>query len=70
MHCNINEQGNKIECPCQVCLVKGICYNACLSYYKYLSGYYRFLGKEGNLCYTTEQNRWFKKRKSEWKLMK
>jgi len=25
----INEQGNKIECPCQTCLIKGICKDPC-----------------------------------------
>jgi len=64
----IDKQG-VCECPCQTCLVKGICGQPCYYYYIYLSGYYRLLGKEGKLCYTTEQNRWFKKRKSEWNLV-
>jgi len=25
----INNQGNKIECPCQICLIKGICVSSC-----------------------------------------
>jgi len=25
----INEQGNKTECPCQTCLIKGICNKLC-----------------------------------------
>jgi len=25
----INQQGNKIECPCITCLIKGICIDPC-----------------------------------------
>jgi len=33
----IDEQGNKIECPCQTCLIKGICIKECDELHVYFS---------------------------------
>jgi len=33
-HC-INGLGNKEECPCQICLIKGICEKVCTAFLNY-----------------------------------
>jgi len=30
-----DKQGNKIECPCKVCLIKGICSKSCDDFKQY-----------------------------------
>jgi len=31
----IDKQGNKIKCPCKVCLIKGICSKSCVEFQAY-----------------------------------
>jgi len=35
-----NEQGNKLECPCSTCLVKGICEKPCDEFNLYIDNTY------------------------------
>jgi len=36
----INNQGDKLECPCSTCLIKGICIKACNEFNTYIDNTY------------------------------
>jgi len=42
---HIDEQGNRIECPCSICLVKGVCIKSCKEIQLYYLSYRKIKGK-------------------------
>jgi len=47
-HCNlkayyIDDQDNKVECPCQICLIKGICRDLCNNFIVYRKNLMEYL---------------------------
>jgi len=45
MHYAYIEKEHTYECPCQVCLIKGICGQYCGPYLTYTGGYFEYLKK-------------------------
>ena len=45
MHYAYIEKEHTYECPCQVCLIKGICGQYCNPYLEYTGGYFEYLKK-------------------------
>ena len=41
--CDLSSSLKERKCPCQICLVKGICMNYCKEFNQYANDYYNFI---------------------------
>jgi len=66
-----NEQGNKIECPCQICLVKGVCHDSCYDFFEYASGYFKSIGEGYNTYFVYKYDKKTNKKfYTDWRSIK